>query len=91
MVVALQDLFRSVSVVNVYDEKKETNEPMSTMAMRRIKSGYVSRAYSAAIITLLNTQKPQLLAVVRRPSVPAWWPGGRMHAKAFRYSFDTTA
>lgn len=45
--------------------------PISTIAIFFMISGNFSKAWKAAIITLLNTQKPHDEAVVNSPSVPA--------------------
>lgn len=45
--------------------------PISTIAIFFTISGNFSKAWKAAIITLLNTQKPHDEAVVNSPSVPA--------------------
>ena len=71
MVVFLQNLLGSVSVVNIWREMLLQRLPISTIAIFFTSSGYFSSAWNAAIITLLNTQNPHDDAVVSRPSVPA--------------------
>ena len=71
MVIFLQNLLGSVSVVNIWREMLLQRLPISTIAIFFTSSGYLSRAWNAAIITLLNTQNPHDDAVVSRPSVPA--------------------
>lgn len=54
MVEFAQNLFRAVSVMNIYSLTViPNNRPISTMAIFLTISGYVSSACIAAIITLL--------------------------------------